>query len=412
VLITKGLIDSTVAIEMIPPPISTLSCRFRLAFVSSPRSGPPPFHSNGCQMGKPPAFSAFLALLYAAFACFNSGCQTTALRVSTTAQSQSVTEFYYQQVLQNMAYLHDNPNGLPYFSVAGQGQTAIGDTVSATDMVGFDVLSSAATGFTGLLGHLLLDKQYATLAGSRLSTQTWITQTTISPDRLALMRCAYLRVLGSPDPDCYRKLGQFLGPADPPCRTPRNPSWDAMCPGWFFVCKRSAVPKQWACEVGYCGDTAVWVPAAYQRYLSDFTRVILDMASVLNGNSHIEAAILTLRAQAKDLGDLLKYNNESQDQTVKKLNQLGMNELHQAYAETLIQLELAMLEKAFAETTDKIQRDDICKRIEAITGRTVPVKAGETGAGYERYVRPYAAPVLVPRLNLNLAPIYLNPPGG
>jgi hypothetical protein len=402
-------------------------------------------------MGKPPALSAFLALLCAAFACFNSGCQTTALRVSTTAQAQSVTEFYYQQVLQNTAYLSQHPDGLPFFSAAGQGQTSINDTVSATDMFGFDVLSSAATGFTGLLGHMLLDKQYTTLTGSRLSTQLWTTQTTTAPDRLALMRCAYLSVLGCNDPPCMQTLNAFYGPRYSPC-PPLNPSapdpdfspdpaYNVLVPGWCFICKRSCVPK-WACKVGYCGDTAAWVgPGQGMQALSDFTKVILDIASAADGG-HLEAQITALRAKAKDLSEILKNDPLKTVESSRRplvptaepgpttgsapksgsapkttpdpsdfgnVGQPATIELQREYLETLVLLERAILHKQLALTTDENVRKRLCARLQGLS-KLCPDSPGANADCI--HPAPYLQPALQPRLNLNLVPVYVNPPGG
>ena len=383
----------------------------------------------GASMGNIRSLSAIIKLLCLVFACLACGCQTTALRVSTTAQSQSVTEFYYQQVLQNLAYLHDHPDGLPFFSVAGQGQTAIGDTVSFADQLGWDLFTGA-----GLVGRFLFDKQYGTFTGSRLSTQQWLTQTTIAPDRLALMRCAYLSVLGCGDPECPRTLCAFYGPIDP--------VWGALRPSWCFVCKRSCVPK-WACHVGYCGDTAAWVPAGQMGRLSEFTKAILDVASVAAGNgSHIDAQITVLRAKAKDLGELLKNrqfesagNSDTNDRSgadkkiesnpdpnrgirndafkthdadVVTMNSVGLTELQKAYVETVLQLEVAMLDKQWAETRSDTIKQALWRRRQRLISSCPELPES---ANCKLYVEPSAAPVLSPRLPLNSGPVFLNPPG-
>jgi hypothetical protein len=367
-------------------------------------------------MGKPCAMSAFLALLCVAFVYLASGCQTTALRVSTTAQSQSVTEFYYAEILENLACLSQHPERLPYFSAAGQGQTSINDTVSATDMFGFDVLSSAATGFTGLLGHMLFDKQYTTLMGSRLSTQLWTTQTTTAPDRLALMRCAYLTVLGQNDSECTNLLRAFYGIPDPRYGIPVDPAYRVLRPGWCSICKRSCVPKC-ACKVGYCGDTAVWVgPGPMMQSLADFTKVILDIASAADGGGHIEAQITALRAKAKDLSELLKYDADKnippKFPEIGYMTKKATAELEQQYVETLVQLEMATLEKrlALAYGSNGALFAKLKARYDAIKGTCPGLESDQSNRDCI-HVEPYAAPVLAPRLNLNLVPVYVNPPG-
>jgi hypothetical protein len=358
---------------------------------------------------------ALLASFCALVVCLTSGCQTTALRVSTTAQAQSVTEFYYQQVLQNLAYLHDHPEGLPFFSAAGQGQTSINDTTGFTDQLNWNLLTAGA----GLVGAMRLEQQTGMLTASRLSTQLWTTQTTTAPDRLTLMRCAYLSVLGCNGLECLQTLNAFYGPPYSPCEDPNygppDSAYRVLHPGWCFICKRSCVPK-WACKVAYCGDTAAWVPPGEgMQALAEFTKVILDMASAADGG-HLEAQITTLRAKAKDLSELLKNDplkpylgtggTAAIPEKVGKMNWTATVELQQEYVNTLIQLERAILRKQIALTTDPTLQKQLCVRLQALS----ICPTSYDGTDCPRVV-PYSKPVLQPRLNLNLVPVYVNPPG-
>jgi len=280
--------------------------------------------------------------------------------------------------------------------------------VTGADQLGWDLFSSGA----GLVGHFLYSKEYTTLTGQRASTQTWITQTTTAPDRLDLMRCAYLSALGSPSNDCHDKLCKFYGDENVP--------WNALRPGWFFVCNRCDVPKKWACCIGYCGNKAVWVPTEKMECLSAFTKVILDMASSLGTGSRLDAQIQALRSQAKDLGDLLKNYKDPKDPNAPKsakvvaMNALGNEELKEAYAETLLELEAALLEKRISETKDPVLRKELCDRRENILAACGPAPVAYPGPPGQchRYIEPhFSAPIIQPRLNLNLAPVYLiNPP--
>ena len=144
--------------------------------------------------------------------------------------------------------------------------------------------------------------------------------------------------------------------------------------------------------------------------LAEFTKVILDMASAADGG-HLEAQITALRAKARDLSELLKNNPLKSDTEVATQSKPITDELRREYAETLIQLERAMLHKQIAVTPDPTQ---LCNRLHALSlcppppGGTSATPPGGTSCPG---VVPYSKPVLQPRLNLNLVPVYVNPPG-
>jgi hypothetical protein len=57
-----------------------------------------------------------------------SGCTHIALRNDTVRTTNTLTDLQYQQVLNNVARFHDDPDSVPSFAVATAGTVSILDT--------------------------------------------------------------------------------------------------------------------------------------------------------------------------------------------------------------------------------------------------------------------------------------------
>src|SRR5580658_9942750 len=60
-----------------------------------------------------------------------SGCTHMALQKDTVRTTNTLTDLQYQQVLDNLARFHDNPDTIPSFAVATAGTVSILDTTGA-----------------------------------------------------------------------------------------------------------------------------------------------------------------------------------------------------------------------------------------------------------------------------------------
>ena len=60
-----------------------------------------------------------------------SGCTHMALQKDTVRTTNTLTDLQFQQVLDNVARFHDNPDTVPSFAVATAGTVSILDTTGA-----------------------------------------------------------------------------------------------------------------------------------------------------------------------------------------------------------------------------------------------------------------------------------------
>jgi len=103
-----------------------------------------------------------------AFACVVSalalsvGCQSEVLRRRTLDQASTTTDYYYQQVLDNVAQIEVNPYALPYFLDPKTQQTQIQRNLQANYSLGWDFITSGL-----FMGRYFFDKQSSVIQGSQ-----------------------------------------------------------------------------------------------------------------------------------------------------------------------------------------------------------------------------------------------------
>jgi hypothetical protein len=223
-------------------------------------------------------------------ALLSTGCTSLALKRTTVHQSESLTDLYQQQVLDNLAKFVQDPNALPEFALANSGTSTVADNAAQ----GASNLGFNGTGFNAAVVGLP--------SGQRTVTLGWTLTPINDPHKLALMRCAYQKAVAACGkgtaatscPDCDGKLDDFYG-----LKKPSAPETDPLCSKcsssptavppqrccvepaccWFHC--GSKKDKPWNCDcipVGhYCG-TYVWVPAEGRDELTKLVMNILDFA--------------------------------------------------------------------------------------------------------------------------------------
>jgi hypothetical protein len=204
-----------------------------------------------------------------------SGCCGThlALRDDTVKASGTLTQLEFQQVLDNVARFHGNPDTLPSFAVATAGTVSLLDTSSAGISPTYSPTLTFQQQGGGALPILSL---LSALSVSRALMDNWSLTPITNADNLRHLRCAYqLLVLGEASPDyknCVKEMREFFE-GEPPELADHFPPR-----GWYGVGGKKDVPRE-ACYVGCHGCTYVWVTAEGMNGLAIFTLGVLDLAT-------------------------------------------------------------------------------------------------------------------------------------
>src|SRR5262245_40674490 len=203
-----------------------------------------------------------------------SGCTTQlALRNDTVRTTNTLTDLQYQQVLDNVARFHGNPDTVPSFAVTTAGTVSVLDTAGA----GVSPTYSPTLTFTQQGGGALpILSLLFPFTASRAVTENWSLTPITDADNLRRLRCAYrLLVLGEATPNydfCVKQMKEFFAGEEADLADYFPPR------GWYGVGGKKDVPKE-ACYVGcYCG-TYVWVLPGGMNDLALFTMGALDLAT-------------------------------------------------------------------------------------------------------------------------------------
>ena len=203
--------------------------------------------------------------------CATAGCTHRQLRWNTVQQSQTLTEIYEQQVLDNLAMFVYDPNSLPFFAVPNAGASNVNDQGNVR---GGLLWTKAASGLAS--GDLAV-------TGTRSMTESWTLVPISDPQKLALMRCAYQRAVAgcgvatvsTTCPNCNKLSETFYAGRN-------DAGVTAECLGgwcWFgFGCKDCVPGGGPCCKTGKHCDLHVWVLPGGQDELSKLTLTILDFA--------------------------------------------------------------------------------------------------------------------------------------
>jgi hypothetical protein len=213
------------------------------------------------------------------------GCTSLALEKHTIGQVQTTTDLRYQEVLDNLALLNDNPCSLPAFAVMLSGTTKILDqaqTISST-LIGRETVGKAGATIT----HF--QQQLMDLPAQRGINENWTLDPVTSPEKLVAIRAACHWVLfgetsvvetgnvhlgARPKPDDLPSLndpskrGYYFNVADDLAKLPK---------GWLCHGALKDVPWNAAYKAGVNGKW-VWVMPNGMEGLSGFTIVIQTLS--------------------------------------------------------------------------------------------------------------------------------------
>jgi hypothetical protein len=119
------------------------------------------------------------------------------LRTRTNDQAATIHDIHYQQVLNNLAMIIEEPGKLPYFCDPQTARTTITDIASINDGLGWSLITSAPAGVLSLFDRFLFTSQSSTFAMGQNKAGEWDAVAVNDPDRLQLMRTMYRRVAGN-----------------------------------------------------------------------------------------------------------------------------------------------------------------------------------------------------------------------
>jgi hypothetical protein len=222
------------------------------------------------------------------------GCTHAQLRRDTVNLSQTLTDLYEQQVLNNVARFVYDPGALPDFAYPTQGSTGVQDNGSGMFSIGWKRSGFDSAGISGMAARQLND--------------SWTLTPVTDPRKLELMRCAYQQAVSACLPrlqaddciDCMKRWSEFyLGTASPKGNDDKCANGSCLAyqvqeevrrrgivgpdclngPCWFHVGSKKAAPRHCAYVGHYC-DVYVWVlPGEESEQLAKLTLAILDYAT-------------------------------------------------------------------------------------------------------------------------------------
>jgi hypothetical protein len=196
------------------------------------------------------------------------GCITAALERHTLEQEATPTDIRYQEVLNNLAMVANDPYALPAYASIFAGTAQVTDTSQ--------LVSATTIGPPGVIGQAI------TPQFTRLVLGNWTLDPVNVPEKLEAIRCACRWVLYGEEfacHDCEGLLetpehapfpGRHFGVADRLAKLPQ---------GWVGYGPHGAMPKK-VCYTAHCGATWVWVMPNCTTALADFNLILQDIARV------------------------------------------------------------------------------------------------------------------------------------
>jgi hypothetical protein len=213
------------------------------------------------------------AMLLIGLLSAQSGCTHVALQNDTVRTTNTLADLQFQQILDNLARFHDNPDTVPSFAVATAGTVSIADTTGAGVSPTYSPTLPFALQGGGALPILTLLFPFS---AQRAVTENWSLTPITDADNLRRLRCAYrLLVMGEATPNhafCRKEMKEFFAGEEAALVDYFPPR------GWYCVGVKKEVPKT-ACYVGSHGSTYVWVMSEGMNDLALFTMGALDLAT-------------------------------------------------------------------------------------------------------------------------------------
>ena len=200
------------------------------------------------------------------------GCQThLQLCDNAVKMTNTLTEYNYQQVLDNVAMFVQNPSALPSVALLNAGTANVSDQKAYSGNANYAPTLTFHQQGGGALPILTL---LFNPSVQRVTTENWSLVPIIDTDHLRRIRCAFqLLVIDGETTECdqcrARLATYFLGDGQ---------DWEeCIIPhGWYQVGHKKDVPKD-ACYTGCYESCYVWVTPDGLEGLTRFTMTVLDL---------------------------------------------------------------------------------------------------------------------------------------
>ncbi len=223
------------------------------------------------------------ALVIGAFVLASCGCVTAPLEHYTLHQSLSVADMRYQEVMNVLATVAANQGTLPSYALAVSGVANVTASVTLESTTDW---TRAAHNFAS---------QVLSVGGNHNPDLSWTLDPVAEPPLLAgaWYACRWA-IWGPPsDPDEFKREYNLLRKPEIdryrrlPSRGPERNQQD-VSPGrdgrpapdsLRLAVHRRPLPAARRCYQAHCGDTYVWVTPEGLQGLSEFTLVLVDIAT-------------------------------------------------------------------------------------------------------------------------------------
>jgi hypothetical protein len=205
-------------------------------------------------------------LLLCTIAC--SGCTTLAVERHTLSQAATPTDIRYQEVLENLAMVAQNPASLPAYSSIFAGTAQVTDTAQ---------LASTTSIGPGATSAEVLSPQF-----TRAVVGNWTLDPLNAPEKLEAIRAACQWVIYGPQFACRTAGGLLASPIQAPYPGRHFGVADrlaALPVGWVHHGSCREVPHGVRYKA-HCGDTWVWVMPDDTKALADFNLILQSIARV------------------------------------------------------------------------------------------------------------------------------------
>jgi hypothetical protein len=190
----------------------------------------------------------------------------------------SISDMRYQQVLKDLAVVANNPGILPSFALTAGGAANVTNTLSIETVTLWD---QAVKGFS---------METLTAFAQHNPDLQWTLNPVASAPQLEALGYACLWALKGPPPEGSRPMELLREPRITDigaCGPKGKPIYHldvasqlaALPPGWVRVAPKHLAPKN-AHYKATCGNTTIWVPDENLAWLSEFTLILLDIATI------------------------------------------------------------------------------------------------------------------------------------
>jgi hypothetical protein len=214
-------------------------------------------------------------ILVLASALAVSGCTTLSLERHTLAQGVSAGELRYQEVVDNLALIANDPSTLPVYSSIYYGTIAVTDQ----GQIGAQTTWQHVKGVGSQNGFA---SQTVNPQLSRTVLQNWSLDPILVPEKLEAIRSAAQWAVYGPERVSPEGMSLLASPDEDPAPGRHFGVRDRLArlePGWVHYGRLTDVPLH-AAYKGHCRGTWVWIMPEGLDALAEFALVVQNIARV------------------------------------------------------------------------------------------------------------------------------------